>query len=263
MGSATTQAQAAAAAALAAQSGVDLDTARELFAATRVVGESSHLSGALSDAAAPADARVKVVADVFGKTFQPATVAVLSAIANERWSSAADLIDGVEQVAVRAAAIADAEADVQGELFRVSRIVAENPDLELALGSRRGDDAAKGALVETLLKDRASAATTLIVSSLVQDPRERRVRRLLQDAMNTVADQRGRQVATVVTAAPLTDAQRDRLVKALAGRYGQGVSLNEVVDPNVVGGLRVQIADDVIDGSISSRLADLRQQHAG
>ena len=38
---------------------------------------------------------------------------------------------------------------------------------------------------------------------------------------------------------------------------------DHVIDPAVVGGLRVQIADDVIDGSISARLADLRQKLAG
>ena len=72
-----------------------------------------------------------------------------------------------------------------------------------------------------------------------------------------------RVVATVHTAKPLTDAQRTRLSAALSRRYDGNVSLNEVFDPAVVGGLRVQIADDVIDGSISARLADLRQKLAG
>ena len=49
MGSATTQALAASTQALAAASGVSIDTARELFAAARAVGDSSHLSGALAD----------------------------------------------------------------------------------------------------------------------------------------------------------------------------------------------------------------------
>lgn len=70
-------------------------------------------------------------------------------------------------------------------------------------------------------------------------------------------------VATVHTAAALTDAQRARLSDSLSRRYDGQVSLNVVIDPAVVGGLRVQIADDVIDGSISARLADLRQKLAG
>ncbi|WP_109210053.1 MULTISPECIES: F0F1 ATP synthase subunit delta [Microbacterium] len=263
MGSATTQALAATTTALGAASGVDLDVAGELFAVARAVGDSSQLSGALADSAAPVEARRKIIADVFGRVVKPTTASLLTTAVSERWSSADDLIDGIEELAVRAAAVADAGADVEAELFSFSRAVAGNPELELALGSRLGDPASKGALVETLLKGRASAGTTLIASSLVQQPRERRVRQLLSRATKLVADQRGRAVATVVAAAPLSAEQSQRLTAALTKRYGSNVSLNTIVDPSVVGGIRVQIADDVIDASVSSRLADLRQRLAG
>jgi F-type H+-transporting ATPase subunit delta len=263
MGSATTQAQAASTAALSAASGVDLDVARELFAAARAIGGSPQLSGALADSAAPDEARAKVVADVFGGAVRPVTRALLTDVVAHRWSSSSDLVDGVEELAVRAAAIAEPHADVEGELFGFSRTVSQNPELELALGSRQGDPAIKAELVQSLLGSRTSSATALIASSFVQQPRERRVRQLLTRAMGIVADQRGRTVATVFTATPLSAAQTDRLVGALAKRYGTGVSLNTVIDPDVVGGLRVQIGDDVIDASVSSRLADLRQRLAG
>ncbi|MFJ6654048.1 F0F1 ATP synthase subunit delta [Microbacterium sp. NPDC091313] len=263
MGSATTQALEASTAALTGAAGVDLDVARELFAAGRAIAESPQLGGALADSAAPAEARAKVVADVFGRSLKPATVSLLTTVAAQRWSTASDLLDGVEELAVRAAALSGSDADVEAELFAFSRTVAQNPELELALGSRLGDASAKGALVETLLGQRASAPTTLIVSSLVQQPRERRVRALLNRAIRLVSDQRGRAVATVVSAVALGDAQRERLASALSAKYGTQISLNVVVDPAVVGGLRVQIADDVIDASISTRLADLRQRLAG
>ena len=263
MGSATTQALAATTKALDATSGVDLDVAGELFAAARAVGDSSQLSGALADSAAPAEARRQVVAGVFGAAVKPTTASLLTTVVEQRWSSASDLVDAIEGLAVRAAAVADTATDVEEELFRFSRTVAENPELELALGSRLGDAAAKGALVEKLLAGRAGAATTLIAASLVRQPRERRVRQLLSRATRIVADQRNRAVATVVVAAPLSAAQSERLTAALSKRYGTQVSLNTIVDPTVVGGLRVQIADDVIDASVSSRLADLRQRLAG
>ncbi|WP_438353394.1 F0F1 ATP synthase subunit delta [Microbacterium sp. CJ88] len=263
MGSATTQARTATTAALAAATAVDLDVARELFAAARALDDSSHLGGALADSAASPQARAQVVAAVFGPSVKPVTAALLTTAVQQRWSSASDLIDGIEDLAVRSAAISSPDVDIEGELFRFSRTVAENPELELALGSRLGDAAAKGALVDALIGGRASAATTLVVSSLVRQPRDRRVRTLLNDAMKTVAQQRGRTVATVVTAVPLGEAQVSRLAAALTAKYGTAISVNTVVDPSVVGGLRVQVADDVIDASVSSRLADLRQRLAG
>ncbi|MBD3752794.1 MAG: F0F1 ATP synthase subunit delta, partial [Micrococcales bacterium] len=171
MGSATNQALAETTAALAAARGVDLTVARELFVAARELGQTSQLSGALADSAAAPAARAKVITDVFGPSMAPATVGLLTNAVTQRWSSASDLIDGIEELAVRAATIAS-DADVESELFEFSRTVAANPELELALGSRLGDAAAKGDLVAKLLTGRASEATVLVASSLVQQPRE-------------------------------------------------------------------------------------------
>lgn len=263
MGSASAQANVATTAALAAARGVDLAVAGELFAAARALDGSPQLSGAVADPAAAVRARTKVIADVFGTVLSPTTVSLLTTAVEQRWSRADDLIDGVEELAVRAASVASPADDVESEIFQVSRVVAANPELELALGSRLGDPAAKGRLVESLLSGRASAATTLIVSSLVQQPRERRVRALLDRAMSIVSDQRGRAVATVFVAAPLSAAQQTRLTEALSRKYGTRISLNTVLDPSVLGGLRVKVADDLIDASVSTRLADLRHSLAG
>lgn len=263
MGSATTQAQRASNAELAGAKGLDLTVAGQLFHSARVIGSSSHLSGALADPSASPQARRKVVEDVFGGSFGPTSVALLSFAVEQRWSSAPDLVAGIEELAIRVAAIAQADSDIEGELFSFSRTVTQNPELELALGSRLGDAASKGALVDTLLGGRVSAATALIVSSIVQQPGERRVREALANTMRIVSDERNRTVATVTTATPLTDAQASQLVRLLSAKYGRDVSLNTVVDSAVVGGLRVQIADDVIDASVSARLAELRQRLAG
>lgn len=262
MGSATTQALAASTNALAAAKGTTLDVAGEFFAAAALVGESSQLSGALADSTAPAGARSAVIASVFAGA-SGVVREVLTVAANQRWSSASDFVDGVEELAIRSAAIADTTADIEGELFSFSRVISANPELELALGSRLGDAGSRSALVERLLGGSASKPVTLIVSALVRAPRGRRIRQLLNRAMNIVSAERGRLVATVHTATALSEGQRTRLSDALSRRYDRQVSLNEVIDSTVVGGLRVQIADDVIDGSISARLADLRQKLAG
>ncbi|MDO8381407.1 MAG: F0F1 ATP synthase subunit delta [Microbacterium sp.] len=262
MGSATTQAQRASNAELSGAKGLDLAVASQLFHSARVVGSSSHLSGALADPSASTASRQKVVEDVFGPTFAPVTVSLLSFAVQQRWSSATDLIAGIEELAIRVVAISEGSTDLEGELFSVSRMVTQNPELELALGSRLGDAASKGALVDTLLAGRVSAGTALTVASIVQQPGERRVREALSRTMRIVSDELNRTVATVTTATPLSDAQAAQLVRLLSAKYGREVSLNTVVDSSVVGGLRVQIADDVIDASVAARLAELRQRLA-
>ena len=262
MGSATTQALATTTAELTAAKPGDLTVSRELFAAAREIADSTQLSGALSTWGAPGSARAQIATSVFAG-YSPAARQLIASAVSQRRSSTADLISGIEELAIRAAAIGGATADVEGELFEVSRVVAGNPELELALGGRLGDASAKGALVEKLFGARVGEATTLIVSQLVQQPRERRIRALLSRALRIVADQRGNRVATVRVAAAMDAAQQQRLAAALSARYGGDVTLNVVVDPSVIGGLRVEIGDDVIDGTVSSRINDLRQRLAG
>ena len=262
MGSATTQAEAATKAALDAASGIDLDVSRELFAAARAVGDSPQLGGALADSSASADARAKVVADVFG-AFRPVSLGLLTTAVAQRWSSASDLVDGIEELAVRAAARSDAEADVEGELFRFSRTVAANPELELALGSKLAVGAGKSAVVDALLAKKAHPGTLAIVDHLVRTPRGRRIGEMLSDAADIVAGAGGRRVVTVTSAVALSSKQQDRLAAALKAQYGSDIQINSVLDPAVVGGVRVQIGDDVIDGTVAARLADLRLQLAG
>ena len=126
--------------------------------------------------------------DVFGPSVKPTTASLLATVVAQRWSSSGDLVEGIEELAVRATAVADQASDLEGELFAFSRTVADNAELELALGSRLGDSSSKGALIETLFAGRASEGATLIVSSLVRQPRERRVRQLLSRAMKLVAE---------------------------------------------------------------------------
>ena len=266
MGSATTQALAASTQALAAvTASVDIDTARELFAAVRAIDSSRQLAAVLADPAVEASAKSKLAGAAFGTSVGATTLGLLTTVVGQRWSSPNDLLGAIEELGLRAASIASLRsgADVESELFQFARVVTANPELELTLGARIGDNTAKAALVETLLAGRASVETTLIVSSLVQQPRGRRVHQLLADASRIVADQRGQIVATVTTAAPMSDAQRERLVALLSARYGRPTSVSTVIDPAVVGGLRVQIGDDVIDASIASRLNDLRLRLAG
>jgi len=74
---------------------------------------------------------------------------------------------------------------------------------------------------------------------------------------------RQRYVASVTAAAPLTDEQERRLGAVLARIYGRPVSLQVAIDPGLLGGLLVQVNDEVIDGSVLARLSQVRQRLAG
>jgi F-type H+-transporting ATPase subunit delta len=263
MGSATREALVSSKQVLDATGSVDLAVAAELFQVGRAVGGSLQLRSLLTDPSTPDDTKRAIVERVFAQTGET-TRSLVTSLVYARWSSHDDLLEGIEELALRAAAVATGDqASIASELFGFGRVVSSDAELELALASKLGRPEAKAALVQQLLEGKASSATVLILGSLVQQPRGRRIGELLRHAARIVADQRGQTVATVTSATPLGDAQLERLRAALSGSYGRDLTVNEVVDRSLVGGLRIQVADDVIDGSISSRLGELRRQLAG
>jgi len=264
MGSATRVALEEAEARLASLgSGVDLATGEELFAAGRVIGDSAQLRAALADHAVDGAAKAALVRRLFGG-YSSTTIELLSTIVASRWSTQSELIGGIEEIGIRAVAgSAPSSVSIDAELFAFGRAVSSDADLELALGSKLGATDQKLALVDRLLKGKASDATLAIVRQLVGSPRGRRVGELLRYASALVADQAGSLVATVSSAVPLSEAQISRLEGVLAEQYGRPVRSNTVVDPKVIGGIRIRIGDDVIDGSVATRLNDLRLQLAG
>jgi F-type H+-transporting ATPase subunit delta len=262
MGSATRGALAASVAALDGAKTVTTATAEQLLQAARAIDGSAQLRGLLADPAIPAADKATILSKVF-PGLETDAAAVLGAAVSERWSSQAELVDGIEELGIRAAASSAKTSKIEAELFAFERAVRSDPELELAIGSKLGDPAGKAAIVDRLLGGKAHEATLVVLRHLVQSARGRRVGELLSLAADIVASSSERIVATVTSAAPLTAAQQQRLGAAIEARYGFTPQLNVVIDPALIGGFRVQVADDVIDGTISSRLQDLRIQLAG
>ncbi|WP_394551393.1 F0F1 ATP synthase subunit delta [Agromyces sp. MMS24-JH15] len=263
MGSATREALAGARAQLASLGRASLPVAEDLLAADRVIAATSQLRSALTDVEVDAPQKLVLVETVFGGRIAAEAVTLLAAAATNRWSSTSDFLAGVEELGIRAATLAAGDVEVDAELFAFERTVATDAELELALGSKLGPVGAKAKLVEQLLDGKASAATVAIVRHLVLSPRGRRIGQMLRHAAAIVADERGFDVATVTSAVPLSSTQLARLGDSLSAQAGRRIRFDTIVDPAVVGGVRVQIGDDVIDGSVASRLSQLRQQLAG
>ena len=88
-------------------------------------------------------------------------------------------------------------------------------------------------------------------------------RRALELFQHTTAHTMGEKIATVYAARELSDDERSRLAKALGSQYDTTIHLLVVQDPEIVGGIRVEIGDDIIDGTVSGRLEDAQRRLVG
>jgi F-type H+-transporting ATPase subunit delta len=141
-------------------------------------------------------------------------------------------------------------------------VVNGDPDLRYALSNPFVPAEAKRRLLDALLAGKVTEPTLRLVTQAAVQGRGRSLDASLDEYARLAAERRERLVAEVHVATALTAAQRRRLVAALAASYGRDVHLNVVLDPKVVGGMSVQIAGEIIDGSMAGRLAELRRRLA-
>ncbi len=176
------------------------------------------------------------------------------------------MVDAIEQLAIEALVLtAEAEDgldDLEDGLFRFGRVVAAQPELRAALASTWLPAERKDELLSALLRGKVTPVTVRLVTQMVTHPRGRALPVTLDMCASIAARRREQLIAVVRTAVELTTAQRRRLAEKLAATYGHQVHLNIVIDPAVMGGISVQIGDELIDGTAARRLAAVRRKLA-
>jgi F-type H+-transporting ATPase subunit delta len=241
--------------------------ADDLAAVTALLHRESTLRRALTDPAQPGEAKAALARRLLGGRVGEDALDLISGMVRARWSRSRDLVDAIEELADSADLIAAERSgdldDVEDELFRFGRIVSGSSELRAALTDRAADASAKTGLLHTLLGGRVHPVTERLVARLVTAPRGRSLDGGIESLSKLAAAHRGRMVAEVVSAIPLSDRQKQRLGDALARIYGRSVHLNLDVDPAILGGVRVRIGDEVINGSIADRLDEAARRMAG
>ena len=238
--------------------------AGELFTVADLLRSEPTLRRVATDASLPAEAKQGLLAQVLGGKVDDATLGLVRSSTARRWTSSRDLPDALERlgeltVVKSVGGDADRLAD---EVFALSRTVTANPELRDALSNPARTTEDKARLLDDLLGGKVLPATLVLAKQALAGT-YRTVTAALENYRKVAAEAHGEYVATVRVVSPLSDGDRDRLTKALTQQYGREIHINEIVDPSVLGGIRVEIGDDVIDGTVSSRLDDARRRLVG
>ncbi len=249
-----------------AESGEAQQLGDELLSVSALLPREPSLRRALTDPAASTEAKQQLTRRVFdGKVAEP-TIDVVATAAGARWSSAGDFVAALEQCGALALAIS-AEQDgrlgeLEDDLFRFARIVAGDAELRDAITNKQVPTARRQQLVADLLEGKATAPAVRLAVHAVSSG-HRSFEAALADFQKVAADRQRRLVALVRAAVELSDEERHRLAGALSRQYGRDIQVNVVVDPEILGGIRVDIGDEVIDGTVAGRLDDARRRMTG
>ena len=246
--------------------GADLRFAEELFTIGAAVASSIQLRNLLSDPSGEAKAKQGALAAVFGKSVSKDALAFANTLSGLRWSKGSDLVAAFEQIGVYVvASIAAKSGDLnslEAELFAARQVIDSDQELQQALSSRQADIESKVALVSSLFAKKLSASASLLVRFAVVGSRHVKLSEVLERFGKQVSEVASRLVATVTVAQPLSAAQLQKLESALSASYGQELNLNVEIDPSILGGVKVQVSGEIIDGSVASRLNQAKLQLA-
>ena len=150
--------------------------------------------------------------------------------------------------------------EVEDELFRFARSYESSDALRNALTDEMVPAGKRQAIVEDLLGGKATSTTTQLVSMVVGSGRGRDLPAIIDQLVARASRSKNLAVAEVRSAVPLTDDQQTRLAAALANATGQQVNLKTIVDPSIIGGIVATVGDTVIDGSVRTRVEQLKSR---
>jgi ATP synthase F1 delta subunit/ATP synthase F0 subunit b len=250
-------------------SGLDADgltkLAEELASVGKLLIKEPTLARHLAEPNDDAAPKVHLVETLLsGKVGDP-TLDIVRTVVSQRWSTASNIVDGIEHTArlalLKRAEVAGEVDEVEDQLFRFGRVLDAEPRLAALLSDYTTPAEGRIALLNKVIENSGvSGVAAALLSQTVELLRGERADEAVIDLVELAVSRRGEVVAHVTAASELTDAQRDRLTEVLTRIYGHPVSVQLHVDPELLGGLSVAVGDEVIDGSIASRLAAAQTQ---
>ncbi|MDR0847468.1 MAG: F0F1 ATP synthase subunit delta [Propionibacteriaceae bacterium] len=232
----------------------------DLSGIARALDDYPALARALTDPSAPADAKTALVDNAFG-TFGAEARTVVKEALDKPWDSAKALqrwveVSGVEQAWAWALANNSLRQAIH-EVFSFSQIVAGDHELRKALTNRRAPLDVRQSLASAVTASMSSLAKAVVGVAVGSE------RGTIDDRIAQFIDlgvsKLGAKLAVARVASPMDEEQRTRLIAVLSAREGADIVLEDIVDPSVLGGVRVECGADVIDSTMAARLEAARR----
>ena len=237
----------------------------ELFTITKVLDDSIQLERALTDPSRPVADKVAVLKELLGDNAHPMTMEIMTDLVSRRWSRARDIANAVEDFGVDAmmyyADATDATLQVSIELSELHSALLNLPVVRAKLYDYQATSEARVKLFREVFSGKTLNKVTMrLAEHATCNLGRRRYLETIQWLINKFSRHMGESMVTVTTATPLKKEQIKRLVEVYSAKVGRQVHINSVVDPTVLGGMRIQVGDEVTDNTVVAQLQNLHRK---
>ena len=237
----------------------------ELFTITKVLDDSIQLERALTDPSRPVADKGAVLKELLGDNAHPMTMEIMTDLVSRRWSRARDIANAVEDFGVDAmmyyADATDATLQVSIELSELHSALLNLPVVRAKLYDYQATSEARVKLFREVFSGKTLNKVTMrLAEHATCNLRRRRYLETIQWLINKFSRHMGESMVTVTTATPLKKEQIKRLVEVYSAKVGRQVHINSVVDPTVLGGMRIQVGDEVTDNTVVAQLQNLHRK---
>ena len=236
----------------------------QMLGVAHIIAENRPLLNSLTDPARSNADKQKLAREVFTGTADAAVVEQLCELVTGHWLDPIKLLTRMHDLGIESviAGSVSASVPVEDELFAVINVLKRDRQLRQALDpSRLSTPDQRAQLAARLFESQLSEAA-LTLNGVTRHEVRAGITYNLRRVCELAARRRGLVIADVTSAVELTQAQQQRLIKALAKRTGHDVELHLEVDPEVIGGLRILVDERLYDNTTRSALKALRTQIA-
>lgn len=237
----------------------------ELFSVTNVLDRNIRLERALTDPSRPVEDKVALLNKLVGDQAHEMTMKILTDLVGRRWSRVSDIANAVEDFGVDGmmyyADATDATLQVSIELAELHSALLNLPVIRSGLSSDRAPAEARIKLLYALVGNKdLNKVTMRLAEHAACNPRNRRYLSTIHWLINKFSRHMGESMVTVTTTAPLNQEQVDKLIAVYSKKLGRPVHINSNVDPTVIGGMRIEIGDEVTDNTVVAQLQQLQRR---
>ena len=236
----------------------------ELFTITSALDHNIQLERALTDPSRPVEDKVAVVKTLIGDQAHPLVMEIMSDLVSRRWSRVSDIANAVEDFGVDGmmyyADYTNTTLQVSIELAELHSALLNLPVVRTKLYDATVSSEARVKLLYSLIGDADfTKVTKRLAEHATCNLRNRRYLQTIQWLINKFSRHMGESMVTVTTATPLSKEQVEKLIAIYSAKTGHPVHINSVVDPTVMGGMRIQVGDEVTDNTGGAQLQHLQR----